>query len=83
MVEQHSGLLLHLGEACVLFVLNDLEQNLVDAFDDIVFRLPQGHLIGDLKDIAQRLGALAIETAHRQPQLIDGLDNLVDLLGQD
>ena len=82
-VEQHRGLLLHLGEARVLFVLNDLEQNLVDPFDDVVFRLPQGHLIGNLKDIAQRLSTLAIEAAHRQPQLVNSLDDLVDLLGQD
>ena len=82
-VEQHGGFLLHLGEARVLFVLNDLEQNLVDAFDDVVLWLTQGHLVGDLKDIAQRLGALAIEPAHRQSQLVDGLDDLVDLLGQD
>ena len=44
--------------------------------------LTQRHLVGNLKDISQRFGAFAIEAAHRQAQLVDGLDDLVDLLGQ-
>ena len=57
-------------------------KHLVQPLDDVRFRLAQGHLVGDLENIAQRLGAFAVKAAHGQAQLVDGLDDLVDLLGQ-
>ena len=41
------------------------------------------HLVGDLEHIAQRLGAFAVKPAHGQAELVDGLDDRIDLLGQD
>ena len=45
--------------------------------------LAEGHLVGHLEDIAQRLGAFAIKPAHGQAELVDRLDDRVDLFGQD
>ena len=64
-------------------MLDDLQQDLVQPLDDVGLDFAQGHLVGNLEDIAQRLGAFAVKAAHGQAQLVDGLNDLVDLLGQD
>ena len=42
----------------------------------------EGHLVGHLENIAQRLGAFAVKPAHGQAELVHRLDDRVDLLGQ-
>ena len=42
----------------------------------------QGHLVGNLEDIAQRLGAFAVKSAHGQAEFVDRVNDRVDLLGQ-
>ena len=43
-------------------------------------RLHQGALVGDLEEVTEGLGALAVEAAHREPDLGGGLEDLLDLL---
>ncbi len=50
--------------------------------DDDRFAFAERHLVGDLKNIAQRLGAFAVKPAHREAKLVDGLDDRIDLLGE-
>ena len=69
--------------ARVFLVLDDLQQDLVQPLDDVRLRFAQGHLVGNLEDVAQRLGAFAVKAAHGQADFVDRLDDLVDLLGQD
>ena len=57
-------------------------EDLFEALDDVGFDFAQGHLVGNLEHVAQRLGALAVEAAHGQAQFVDGLNDRVDLLGQ-
>ncbi|MEI9865467.1 MAG: hypothetical protein WDN00_13140 [Limisphaerales bacterium] len=35
-----------------------------------------------MKDIAQSFGAFAVKSAHRKTKLVDGLDDRIDLLGE-
>ena len=42
----------------------------------------QRHLVGNLENIAQRLGALAVKPAHGQAELVHRLDDRIDLLRQ-
>ena len=43
-------------------------------------RLAEGHLVGNLEEVAERLGAFAVEAAHGQADLVHGLDDLGDLV---
>ena len=83
MVVNHLRLLLHQRLPRVFLVLDDLRQHLVQPLDNGDFVFAEGHLVRHLEDVAERLGALAIKSAHRQPELVDGLDDGIDLLGQD
>ena len=58
-------------------MLDDLFDHLVQPVDDVVFLLPERRLVGDLEEIAQRLGAFAIQPAHRQADLVHRLDDLL------
>ena len=40
------------------------------------------HLVGNLKNISERLGAFAVKPAHREAELVDRLDDRIDLLAQ-
>ena len=57
-------------------------QHLVQPLDDVGFGFAQSHLVGNLENIAQRFGAFAVKAAHRQAQFVDGLNDRIDLLGQ-
>ena len=46
------------------------------------FRFAQRHLVGNLKNISERFRAFAVKSAHGQTELVDGLDDGIDLLGQ-
>ena len=71
-VKHDLGLLLQQHAAGIFLVLDDLKQDLVQPFHDVRLDFAQGHLVGDLEDIAQRLGAFAVKAAHGQAQLVDG-----------
>ena len=81
-VVDHLRFAFHQLDAGVLLVVNDLQQHLVEPLDDVALGLTEGHLVGNLKDVAQRLGAFPVKPAHGKAQLVDGLDDLVDLLAQ-
>ena len=42
--------------------------------------LAEGHLVGNLEKVAERLGALAVEAAHGQADLVHRFDDLRDLV---
>src|SRR5579862_4105357 len=81
-VEDHFRLLFQQAGPGILFMLNDLSQNLFKPFDNRGFRLTQGHLIRDLENIAQSLSSLTVKTSDRQAELVDGLDDRIDLFSQ-
>ena len=83
LIIDHLGLLLQQRRARVFLVLDDLGQDLLQPLDDGALGLAQGHLVGHLENIAQRLGALAVKAADGQAELVDRLDDRVDLLRQD
>ena len=60
-----------------------MSEHFVKALDYIRLNFAQSHLVGDLEDVAQSLGALAIEPTDSQAQFVHGLDDLINLLGQD
>jgi hypothetical protein len=49
----------------------------------MTFRFAERHLVGNLKNISERLGAFAVKPAHGEAELVDGLDDGIDLLAQD
>ena len=81
-VEDHLRLLFQQRPARVFFVLDELREDFIEPLDNIGFGLAKSHLIGNLKHIAERLGAFAVKPAHGQAQFVDRLNDLVDLLGQ-
>ena len=64
-------------------VLDDLGHDVGEDPDQLLFALAQGLLIRDLVEVAERLGPLAVEAADRQVDLLEGAEDLVDLLGLD
>jgi len=64
-------------------MLDDLKQNFVKALDDVCLLFAQGHLIGNLKDVAKGFSAFAVKAADGKAEFVDALDDLVDLLGED
>src|SRR5437899_1606180 len=82
MVIDHLGLLFEQSASSVLFVLNDLAKDFLQPLDNGALRLAESHLVGDLEYVAQCLGALPIQAADSQPQLIHRLNNWIDLLSQ-
>ena len=82
-VIDHFGLVLEELGPGILLVVDDLQEHLVEPLDDVRLRLAEGHLVGDLEDVAQRLRAFAVQAADGQTKLVDRLDNLVNLLAQD
>ena len=66
----------------ILLRAHDAFDDFFDLRDDLRLRLAQRVLVGDLEEITQSLGALTVEAAHSQADLADGLDNGIDLLGQ-
>ena len=81
-VVDHLRFAFHQLDAGVLLVINDLQQHLVEPLDDVALGLAEGHLVGNLKDVAQRLGAFPVKPAHGKAELVDGLNDLVDLFTQ-
>src|SRR5687767_5229191 len=65
MVENDLGLLFEQGSAGVFLVFNELGEDFVQPFDNIGFDFAQRHLVRNLEDVAERLGAFAIKTADR------------------
>ena len=63
-------------------MLNDLGEHFFEAFHNDGLGFTEGHLIGNLKDVTEGFSAFAIQAAHSQAELVDGLDDRVDLLGK-
>jgi hypothetical protein len=69
--------------SCLLLVLDHLLDNLLEVVHEVLFGLPESRLIGDLKEVPDHLGTLAVQTAEGQPDLRDSLQDLSDLLRED
>ena len=63
-------------------VLHDLLDDLADLVEDLRLALAERHLVGDLVEVAERPAALAVEAADGQVDLLQGAEDLLDLLGQ-
>src|SRR6266850_4243625 len=83
MVIDHFRLLFEEVSPGILFMLNDLRQDLLKALHNGAFGFTERHLIGHLKDVSEGFGAFPVEATDSQTKLVDGLDNGIDLLGQD
>ena len=81
-VVDHLRFAFHQLDAGVLLVVNDLRHSTLLSRSTMSLGLTAGHLVGNPKDVAQRLGAFPVKPAHGKTQLVDGLDDLVDLLAQ-
>ena len=66
----------------VFLVLDDLRQNFFQPLDDGRFVFAERHLVRDLKDISERFRAFTVKPAHREAELVDGLDDGIDLLAE-
>ena len=66
--------------ARIFLVLHDLDDDLGKLIDDVGLGFAEGHLIGDLEEVAECFGALAVETTDREAELVDGLDDRSDLV---
>jgi len=64
-------------------VFHDLRDDADEVVDDLVLGLAERHLVGDLVEIPRGLGALAVQPAHGQVDLVHGLEHLLDLPGDD
>ena len=60
---------------------DDLRNDLADLVQDGRLALAERHLVGDLVEVARRPAALAVQAAHRQVDLLQGPEDLFDLLG--
>src|SRR5690349_1235443 len=82
-VVDHFGLLFEQRSPSVFLMFDNLGQDFLQALHYRAFGFPESHLIGHLEYIPQRLSAFPVEAPNSQTELIDGLNNGVDLLGQD
>ena len=64
-------------------VLEDLGHDVGEDLDQLGLALAQGLLVGDLVEVARSLAPLAVEAADGQVDLLEGAEDLVDLLGLD
>src|SRR5690606_33836839 len=69
--------------ARLLLVLYHLTDDLLQVFDQVFLTLAQRRLVRDLEEVADHLGSFAVEPAEREPQLVDTLQDLGNLLRQD
>ena len=82
LVEKHIGAPLKERLAGVLLVLDDLLDDFDQTVDDFLLGLAEGGLIGNLEEVSEGFGALAVKSAHSQTDFADGIDDLVDLFGE-
>ena len=71
------------GLAGRALVLEDLGDDVGEDLDQLGLGLAQGLLVGDLVEVAGGLAPLAVEAADGQVDLLEGPEDLVDLLGLD
>src|SRR5205814_6431754 len=81
LVLERLPVLTHKGVARMPFVLNDLWNDLANLVEDGRLALAEGYLVRDLVEIAGRSAPFAIKAANRQIDLLQGPENLFDLLG--
>jgi len=53
----------------------------VNLVEQRLLALAERHLVGDLVKVSGRPAALAVEAAYRQVDLLQGAEDLLDLLG--
>ena len=63
-------------------MVGDLGDDALEAADDGFLALAEGGLVGNLIEIAERLGAFAVETADGEADLVDRLEDLADLVAE-
>ena len=68
--------------AGLAFVDYDVGYDFADLVEDGRFALAEGDLVGDLIKIARRPAPFAVQAAHGQVNLLQGPENLLDLLRQ-
>ena len=61
----------------------DLGHDVGEDLDQLGLGLAQGLLVGDLVEVARGLAPLAVQAADGQVDLLEGAEDLVDLLGLD
>ena len=83
LVPQSIRFFLDQNLARVVFLLDDGLDDFGQPGDNLLFFFAKRRLIGDLEEVAHRLGAFAIKTAHRQTDFADGLHDLIDQFAQD
>jgi len=67
----------------LLLVLNHLPHDLPEMIKQLVLGLAQGRLIRELKEVADDLAPLPVQTPEGEPDLSQPLKDLPDLLRQD
>jgi len=80
LVGNHPALVLKHFLARVFLVFDDLLDHLREPVDDVGLRFAEGHLVGNLEEVAERLGAFAVEAADGEADLVHGFDDLGDLV---
>src|SRR2546427_8167781 len=63
----------------VFFVLDDLQKDFFQTLNNGGFRFAEGHLVGNLENVAQRFRSFALETPNRQAQFVYRFNYFVDL----
>ncbi|MNC56857.1 hypothetical protein D3C75_1064800 [compost metagenome] len=62
-------------------MLDNLPDHTVQIIQNLLLRLPQCNLVGNLEEVAHRLAAFTINPSYGKAHLGDGLQDPVDLLG--
>lgn len=75
------GIVFHEGVAYAAFVGDDVRDDFLDVTDDLFFAFAEGRLIGDLIEIPHCLASFTVQAANRQTDFVQGLEDLLDLLG--
>lgn len=82
LIGEHAGFFLNQLLAGVVFQVGELANDFDEAIQNLPFRFAEGGLIGDLEQVAEGLGSLAVEPADGEAELVDRFDDLIDLLAQ-
>src|SRR4051812_19429448 len=82
MVVNGFRLLLEKSAAGVFLVLDDLGEHFIQSLDNVSLSFAKSHLVGDLEDVPKGFGTFTVKSTDGQTELIDGLNDLIDLLSQ-
>ena len=82
LVSDHFRIVFEELLAGILLMLGHLRDDSLKAPDDGFLAFAQGGLVGDLIEMAQRLGAFAVQPAHGEADFTNRLEDLADLVAQ-